>query len=307
MSSLQKPPSWRWDVAKSATESINFSPSSDNAVLAARRFLTRWVRCRTAFDWDFLATQMPNVFGAFSIYDENGPVRHALEARILADESARSIAAKAGFSAKVMQTYEDLFFDVRGRLSHVDFILNQVIGRDFRGPRGDTPYFVFWKVFGYLGGRAILDSLMGAAPIARRPANPDEVDAFFNWETQRSLGRKMAQAVQRLDPGSREQFQSIAMAMHQVREERKDKEGDKLDNFEIHLKAFLEGIPWVVGSQAEKCLDPTLLDYDNYAAELRADELQLLASGTKVPGLEALKNLKPISPRPKTAPATKLD
>jgi hypothetical protein len=79
-----------------------------------------------------------------------------------------------------------------------------------------------------------------------------------------------------------------------------------MDIFSMHLKAFLEEIPWVVGSQAEECLDPTLLEYDNLAAELHDGELQRLASGAKVPNLEELKNLKPISPRPKKKQATNL-
>ena len=307
-SSLPKFPSWRWDTAKSAIESTCFCPIDDRAVLAARRFLNRWASCRTAFDLDLVATQMPNVFGAFTIYDEEGVTRHALEARILANESVHRIAAKTGFSAQVLQTYEDVFFDVRERLTQVDFILNQVIDRETRDRQDDTPYFVSWKVFGYLGGEAVLDSLMNSAPIARRPTNPDEVDAFLNQETQRSLRQKMAQAVQMLDSGSREQFRSIIMAMHQLVEERKENDGNRLDRFTTHIKAMMDDIRWVTGTEAEKILDPTLVEYDNLAAELRDDELQNLGIGGKVPSLEELRNLKLPPPRkPKKAHLTDLD
>ena len=301
MSSSPKSPSWRWDAAKSAIESTCFCPTDDRAMLAARRFLNRWASCRSAFDLDLLATQMPNVFGAFTIYDDEGVARHALEARILANESVHRIAAKTGFSSQVLQTYEDVFFDVRNRLTQVDFILYQVIDQEFRGSQDRTPYFVCWKIFGYVGGEAVLDSLMNSAPIARHPTNPDEVDAFLNQETQRSLRQKMAQAAQMLDPGSREQFQSIIMAMHQLVEERKENDGNRLDHLTTHVKAMLAEIPWATGREAEKTLDPTLLGYDELAAELRDDELQQLGTGGKVPSLEELKNLKMPLPKPKKA------
>lgn len=298
MNSLQKSPSWRWDAAQAAAESRCFQPYHEHAA-AAQRFLHKLANCQTAFDWDVLSRQMPNFFGAYSIFAKNGPVGHALEARILAAEALESIAAKTGLSAKVIQTYEDFFFDVRGRLSQIDFILNQAIGLAFRDPQGDTPYFIFWKVLGYLGGGAVLDALMQTAPTARRPANPHEVDAFFARETQMSLTRKMAQAVQSLDPGSREQFGSITTALHQLLGDQQKKEGDPLDAFSQHIKAYLEEIPWMVGEQAEKGLEPALLSLDNYAAELRDDELQQFSRGEAVPGLENLGKLQLPLPKPK--------
>src|SRR4051794_16558681 len=55
---------------------------------------------------------------------------------------------------------------------------------------------------------------------------------------------------------------------------------------------MLQEIPWMAGVAAQEKLPPRLAEYDQAAAELRANELDRLASGEEPPDLAALKNLK---------------
>ena len=77
-------------------------------------------------------------------------------------------------------------------------------------------------------------------------------------------------------------------------------EGSPQNLFEKHVEAMLQEIPWVVGNREDKTTPPEVAGYDVGAAELRADELQRLASGQEPPDLKSLKELRMPPPRART-------
>jgi hypothetical protein len=294
MKSSQNSPHWRWDAAKAATQGTVSTPRGDAAVAAAQRFWHRWARCRTALERNRVARQMPNVFAAFAIFDEDRRDRHALEARILANEPLSRIAAKTGFSGPVIQTYEEIFFDVRSRLDQVDFIWNHVIGQDSRGGQGDQSVYRFWKRLAYTGGAGAFDALHNGPPRTSRPTSPTEVDDFLEQEAQRALTQKFAQAVQSLDAESVVDLRTITMGRQPFLKERREKEKLRESEFAIGMQACLASINNFMGTGSKGEAQQTNLQraYSSLPAEIRAGEMIRLDFTGQGPTLEEMANIR---------------
>ena len=61
---------------------------------------------------------------------------------------------------------------------------------------------------------------------------------------------------------------------------------------------MMDSIPWAVGEDGEKQFEGTKIgEFDKSAVELRDDQLQMLAAGLDVPGLDELVGFKMPPPR----------
>jgi hypothetical protein len=92
-----------------------------------------------------------------------------MEARILAGQTDREIAAAMNVAPAVVSAYEQNFFSVKDRLNAADFILSTTIGyTPFRGfDEGD--WRSLWAYFAYTAGPKMLELVMAVSQSRRLP------------------------------------------------------------------------------------------------------------------------------------------
>jgi len=241
---------------------------------------------------------MPVLYRAFSVYSDRGGVtRSALEARLLADEPPEAIARKCATEAAVVRAYEILYYDVRGRLKSPDYIFNQAIGPRLRDGTAAWNYDLVWKVFGYLGGALVLDELMDTCRSGLRPANAREVVAYLSEDARRAVRLQMAVAARVVWAGDRAMAAALVRAYAQKRSGEGEEEMTSDALLLRGIDAMLREIQWGAGADAGTKLPAPLAVQDQAPAELRDNEVQLLATGQEVPGLADLKKMKLPPPR----------
>jgi hypothetical protein len=283
----RRDPAWRWARADRGPG----IGGTDPTVRMARRYRRAWEACRTDADRQWLAARMPDLFAAHALYrDPAGRARAAVELRVLADQPAADVARAGGLPVTVVETFEAVFFDVRSRLAARDFI-----GGVVAGTGGDDTAWRRWLA--YVGGPAVVDDLLGAAPAAARPGRPEDVPAFLDAVIAGADRRQAAAAA--LDPNRPTGRAVIARSGGRVVGQPRGGEEDRPHPVFEHIKAMLEEIPWSYGRKAEllEAENPALAAADHMAVELRDDELRRLAAGEEVPGLEELATFKLPPPR----------
>jgi hypothetical protein len=122
---------------------------------------------------------IPDELGvALSFFQSGGQERWQLEARILAGQTDREIAAAMRIPQAVVAAYEQSFFSMRHRLGAVDFVLSEIIGyTPFRGfDEGD--WQSLWAFFAYTAGPKMLEVVMSVSPCRPLPgtAAPNGAD-----------------------------------------------------------------------------------------------------------------------------------
>ena len=150
-----RPADWRWQLA-CVLAGYPEAPRyffEDPLVVGACTF----IRARetspaapVAPEWQPLAT-------ALELYRSDAMNRAVLEARILAKEDTPTIARKCDLDAAAIDTYHDVFFDVRGVLgcySRIDWMVLHTMSL----VESDQPQLL--KLFAYTGGPAVLEYLL---------------------------------------------------------------------------------------------------------------------------------------------------
>jgi hypothetical protein len=240
---------------------------------------------------------MPTLYTAFSIFtDPQGATRHALEARVLADEAPEAIALKAATSPEVVQCYESIFFDVRSRRANPDYILYHVVGLGFADRNEGWPLEAIWKFFGYFGGAEVLNAVMQAAPAGTRPASPTEATDYLRAYTGTTLEHLMAVAAHVATPLSQATALTL-LRMRAILERQQRATSEKPPDLAANIQDMLERLPFTVGRERATA-DPALAAFDDCPAELRAAEMLRLAWGLGGPDLtiKAIKFPEPSRP-----------
>jgi hypothetical protein len=158
-SSPYRLPHWRWVLAVHlvASPRSRLRRLADGAVLRAAVYLRDIAHSRAQ-------QRSADLSAAAALWGEGPPARRIqVEARLLAGEDDRAIAARCGLGPEVVAAYADLFYDIRPRLGITSYVLHQVIG-PVVGPEGGPadPARVL-KRLAYSGGPAVLDALLAAA------------------------------------------------------------------------------------------------------------------------------------------------
>jgi hypothetical protein len=89
----------------------------------AVKFLKAFERCEDDNQVARLAQEQPSIFRAHELWQNSDlPDRRVIEALILAGESNEAIARHTGQLPETIEAYEALFFNVREKLAHSDYI-----------------------------------------------------------------------------------------------------------------------------------------------------------------------------------------
>ncbi len=227
---------------------------------------------------------------AFSLFENAASqTRWILEARLLANESAETVAKRFGISAEAVSWYASAFYDVQDQLDRTDFILSEIIGRD---TVTGSAIGRLWKLVAYIGGSGALTRVL--CPFAF--SNDCDPKALVRT----LLEQKAGVAAYGMNAEANQGAELIRAYTKFIATEAKvDANTPNLTDLERHIKAAVDSMPFMVGMEAEKHLSPAIAEYDRGAAELRDDELLRVGAGEILPTEAEIKSLKlPDTQRP---------
>jgi hypothetical protein len=275
----------------------------DRPTARVLEFLRRLAHCRRDTEFAALRSKMPAMAGAFDVHRSASlQLRSTLEARFLAGEPAEAIAKKMGTTPEAVAAYEQTFFDVWTRRECVDYIVERVIGRPDPKASDDEIEAHLKKTVGYFMGAKALVEILDPRPAGGAGNSPGEPLAAVGLNLQRL---KLAMALKRLD--TRDPAARGALLRAAGRPTKADADGPDgaTSHIEQHVNAMLQEIIWLAGRGTRSALPEALAEADELAAELRSDEMMLLATGESPEEIaQLIEELKGVDlPTLNTAPA----
>jgi hypothetical protein len=138
----------------------------------------------------------------FGPYDE---LRLVLDARLLTQETFAEIANRLQIEEDLIDHYEALFFNVRGRLHDTDWIQEVILGQpefrppEIRGRIGDGQRGFLYRLFGYYAGPNLLDVVIQQIGPTTIPGHDSDTFAWSHYAAD-----QIVQCWIVVDPGSLE-------------------------------------------------------------------------------------------------------
>jgi hypothetical protein len=222
----------------------------------------------------------PDMFWAYSIWSEDkNQMRWALEARVLAGETDEAIAEKMGTEVGVVEAYINVFFDVREKLNRPDYIQGVILADAVTRGLSERHYDLLWKMIGLQGGEYALDAAINRGPSVPKPTSADEVGGFLQDFAINTMKYKAALAAVTIPVNSHTQLPLIEAFVKYVEIERTTDNATKAQHSIIdNIGQMLVGLPFKVGTKLDS-EGSKMLPFDGQAAELRGDEMMILAAG----------------------------
>lgn len=233
------------------------------------------------------------LFWAHNIWVEDKmPTRWAIEAHILADESQDDIAKKVGTDPAIIAAYESVFFDVRERLNNREYVLNVVIKDSVTRGLSERHYDLLWKIFGYQCGSFVLDSIIGRFTSPYKPQREEDVAGFFNDAAIGIIKQKATIAALSVPVNSHTQTLLLEAFVKYVEIERTTDNASKAQVTIVeNIGAMLNALPFKVGTKLDSEQEK-MVPFDNNPAELRNNEMMIVAAGGTLENQPLLENLK---------------
>jgi hypothetical protein len=225
----------------------------------------------------------PDLYWAHTIWSEDKtPTRWGIEARVLAGQTDEEIAQRVGTKTEVIAAYINTFFDVREKLDNMDYVQNVIMAEAVTRGLQERHYDLLWKLLGFRGGTHVIDAVINKFGAIPRPEGPDGVSSYFQDMAVSCMKYKAALASLSVPVNTHTQLPLIDSFVKYVEIERNTDNASKAHTTIVeNIGAMLSSLPFGVGtkldSEARK-----MLPYDNNAAELRNDELMVVAVGGKL-------------------------
>lgn len=183
-----RPPHWRWLRASRLVDD-NRPPDrrrDDQAVSDLMKFIRRLRRVSCLSQMDELADRHPTLFAAYRTAHHPHPphMRAQLEARLLAKDYQPAVtAARTGLTVDQIEAYASAFFDVRGRLDNVAWVVGCVIGPEvLKGfnPKSGANVDLLLRLAGWVYGGMTVDVVSGRPYEGRPVVTTDEWDDLLD-------------------------------------------------------------------------------------------------------------------------------
>jgi hypothetical protein len=283
-----RPVAWRWEQARLLREKKirTAAKTADRHTLMAYKFQLGMEKCKDDVDRWTLMEQYPDLYSAYLIHrrgddEDRHPLRFALEARLLSGQPEAEISDLLGISTSTVLIYERLFFNVKEKLRHNDYIMTCVLGPSVHAGLSDRDYDLLWKLYGYLYGPAVLDSFISTTSRKFRPETLNEVDAALADDARSALQRKVATVARTfvINPFSQSELLNIYARFLEV--EKETNSGKAQDVILQNIQVMLDKLPWQSGGETIAA-NPHIADYDKSAMELRTEELLQVSVGKAI-------------------------
>jgi len=282
-----RPPNWRW-LRAVQIDSGGKKPSRQFDGPEGFTWIQRSLRLKRHFERannnpDALYGAMLRdgpMYWAHAIWaDDKKPSRWAIEARILAGESNQEIADKLGTEPDIIDAYANTFFDVRAKLQNTDYVVNVVMADAVTRGLQERHYDLLWKLLGYRGGQHVLDAAINRGLVIPKPDSAGGVSAFFQDFAVHSMKYKAAIASLTVPVNSHTQLPLIDSFVKYVEIEKNSDNASKSQATIVeNIGAMLATLPFKVGTKLDS-VAVKMLPFDDGAAELRNDEMMIIAAG----------------------------
>ena len=298
-------PQWRWQRALGIVDGAQPNPT--------RRFDGpigfKWIKkavsfrraIRAAVNDDLkrrVANRFPELFWAHYAWENgNNPVKHQLEAYLLAREENWTIGFKCGLAPEQVEAYECVFFNVREKLDHPAYILHSVIGPALQQSFSDRDYNVLWKLYAYYYGPHVLESLASKMVNPLWCGTPDTVNTALQDDAIGTIKMKAAMAANMVPVSYNTQIELLHIFTKFVEIERTtDSVGKAQDQMLEHITAMMINLPFAIGNRDPREAGmivpggPTE-EFDKLPVELTYEETMLISAGHALPNAEMLRQM----------------
>jgi hypothetical protein len=155
-------PGWRWRRACWLLERGRyFSRRRDDAQTGrAIHYLRALTRSRSGRPGARIRKHYSDIHAARQLHESAAPTKLLVQARLLARQSSLEIAVLTGVSFPVLETYEQLLFNIRNHLGARDWICLNAIGPTVRPGTALPDAEAVLKSFAYYGGPLVLEAVL---------------------------------------------------------------------------------------------------------------------------------------------------
>ena len=298
--SLSRAPHWRWLRALEIDAGgLNTTKKRDGAT--GFKWIRRALKTKRRYEqfagdpaaFHSLIMRDEHMFWAHSLWvDDKSTTRWIIEARVLAGESDHEIAEKVVAEPEVITAYVNVFFDVRDRLENIDYISGVVMGDAVARGLQERQFDLLWKMLAYQGGPHVLNAVLRRGPEIKRPASSDEVGGFFQEFAVNSIKYKAALSALTVPVNTHTQLALIDSYVKYVEIERKSEDSMKAQNSIIdNIGTMLSSMPFQIGTKVGAG-DEKMVAFDSKRAELRGDELMVIAAGGTLSNNDEIQKLE---------------
>jgi hypothetical protein len=307
-------PDWRWQRALGIVEGTQPNqtrrydgPVGFKWIKKAVDFRTAMRAATTDVQRREVANRFPDVFWAHYAWDNNNnPVKHQLEAYILAREENWSIGFKCGMAPEQIEAYECIFFNVREKLNHLAYILHSVIGPALQRSLSEREYSSIWKLYAYYYGPHVLEALASKMVNPMWCGTPDTVNTALQDDAIGTMKMKAAMAAKTVSVAAHTQIELLHIFTKFVEVERTtDSAGKAQDQMLEHITAMMLNLPFAIDSRDPREKGATINpgpagDFDGTAVELSYEETMVVAAGHVLPNAGLLSQMT-YPPLPQTS------
>ena len=307
----KRPPDWRWLYADYLVRN-DIEPSRfdhDHWVVKAARFRRRLEDCKGDEDFALLERKFPDLYWAWDVsrpaddsartYTEADDLfRFNVEARLLTGADNEHIQERTGLSPNVIDAYEAVFYDVRSHLDNKAWIMHMVIGPQMHIGLKQVHNETLWKIFGYFGGRFVLDGMIETFSGQGHPRSASGTASFLSDSVRYDFKRLAVIAAKtfRLDTMSAPALLQMFVDLTRLERETGDA-ADTNESLDRGKKIFEAlGRAWMIGSKAK---DDLTVESNRFGVILNTHQSMMLQTAE---GGERIRSMEiPKFPPPPTA------
>ena len=274
--------------------------------MTARAFRLWLGNSRNQTKLDKIWADNPGLFYAYDLYEkaqEDPEAAMFIEARLLANQSNEQIGDALGITPDTVEWYEALFFNVKDKLKHRDWITKQVLlpamRRHHVPPAGQNDGMTVLtrdsavarpfldgslKLFGYFGGTHVIDVMISGFQSGKPVPSQDAVQGWFDAGWAMTVRRRSHQASLQFEVNKYNVMELFAVHTRIIEIDRSEESQDSVrTEHERTIMAMMNEIPWAVGADGAKIFEGKAIGrYDEEAAELRDAEVLKVGTGQQI-------------------------
>lgn len=269
---------WRWARARWLRETGRYFKDNrdDPETAVIKKFQVAQSKCKTDMDRYNVRRKFPGLYWAEQVHERiDNKTRYAIEARILARESFTSIAKKCNVTEETVFWYEKAFFNAMPKLENSDYVALTLIGSRIVDGLRERDFDILWKLCGYRLGSDALDMTINPFGPPQLVTGPTEVRAG-RAEIFKNLYSEKALTALATWPVAYAQREMIELWLKLVEIE-KSGGADAGSLILTNISAAIGSLPF--STSPIPVAQEALGYYDGQKAELRANELLLVANG----------------------------
>jgi len=304
-----RPADWKWRRALGAVAGTEPGPSRrwDKDVNAgwikrAIQFIEKNAAATTVAARYDLAHKYPDIYWAHALFiSTTNILRYSIEAHVLAGSTNTDIAMRTNYAHTMIDTFCNLFFDVRDRLDCKQWVVHSIIGVSVHNGLAERQFDLLWKLYGLMMGPHMLDALELKFVNPNRPTSSDSVGTAIEDDVVSTMKLKASLAAKGVSANNSTYGMLLDRFIGFVEIERNsDTQGQAQSSILQTVESMLNKLPFKVGLTTERIggrvrvMKPRtqLEEFDHTPVELTYAETLQTAAGHSLINPERLKSMR---------------